>query len=173
MTLECILFAIPLIVLSLFLHSSGATKNAVTNQIMAAAQYSSNHSAIPQSAYALLADIVTGVGAGIYEELLFRLVLILSLLVLFQDVLGWGKSNSIVLAVLVSAALFGAHHHIDFLTGRPNQGDLFDWTKFVFRTMAGIYFAILFAIRGFGITAGTHAFYDIIATLINAVMFTR
>jgi selenocysteine-specific elongation factor len=30
-----------------------------------------------------------------------------------------------------------------------------------------------FAIRGFGITAGTHAFYDIIATLINALVFQR
>ena len=78
-----------------------------------------------------------------------------------------------MLAVLVSAALFGAHHHIDFLTGRPNQGDLFDWPKFAFRTMAGVYFAVLFAVRGFGITAGTHAFYDIIATLINALVFQR
>ncbi|HEY5504035.1 MAG TPA: hypothetical protein VIK28_02670, partial [Sedimentisphaerales bacterium] len=72
-----------------------------------------------------------------------------------------------------SAGLFGAHHHIDFLTGRANQGDLFDWAKFAFRTTAGVYFAALFAIRGFGITAGTHAFYDIIATLINALMFQQ
>ena len=52
-----------------------------------------------------------------------------------------------------------------------NQGDLFDWAKFTFRTIAGVYFAALFAIRGFGITAGTHAFYDIIATLITGLVF--
>ena len=43
--------------------------------------------------------------------------------------------------------------------------------EFVFRTLAGVYFACLFAMRGFGITAGTHAFYDIIAVLVNAVFF--
>jgi len=39
--------------------------------------------------------------------------------------------------------------------------------------MAGIYFAVLFAIRGFGITAGTHAFYNIIAVSITAPGFSR
>jgi membrane protease YdiL (CAAX protease family) len=169
MTLECILLAIPLIVLSLFLHSSAFASNWSAQCVPAAAQ----SSAAAQAQPSLLADIVTGIGAGIYEELLFRLILICLLLLLFQDVFGFGKNNSIVLAVLVSAALFGAHHHIDFLTGRPNQTDFFDWWKFIFRTMAGVYFAMLFAIRGFGITAGTHAFYDIIATLINALVFTR
>ena len=125
----------------------------------------------PQSS--LLADIVTGIGAGIYEELLFRLILICALMLVLQDVIGVNQHSAVIIAVLVSAALFGAHHHIDFLTGRANQGDLFDWAKFAFRTMAGVYFAALFAIRGFGITAGTHAFYDIIATLINALMFQR
>ncbi|MGA2094337.1 MAG: CPBP family glutamic-type intramembrane protease [Sedimentisphaerales bacterium] len=169
MTLECILLAIPLIVLSLFLHSSSVASNSSSQCIPAAAQ----SAAATQTQPSLLADIVTGIGAGIYEELLFRLILICVLLLLFQDVFGLGKNNSIVLAVLVSAALFGAHHHIDFLSGRPNRGDFFDWPKFIFRTMAGVYFAALFAIRGFGITAGTHAFYDIIATLINALVFTR
>ncbi|MGD0078886.1 MAG: CPBP family glutamic-type intramembrane protease [Sedimentisphaerales bacterium] len=169
MTLECILLAIPLIVLSLFLHSSSVASNSSSQYVSAASRLA----AVTQPAPSLLADIVTGIGAGIYEELLFRLILICVLLLLFQDCFGLGKNNSIVLAVLVSAALFGAHHHLDFLTGRPNQADFFDWPKFIFRTMAGVYFAALFAIRGFGITAGTHAFYDIIATLINATVFTR
>ena len=33
---------------------------------------------------------------------------------------------------------------------------------FLFRMLAGIYFALLFRLRGFGIAVGTHAFYDII-----------
>ncbi len=166
MAVECILLAVPLIVLSLFLHSSSVTNSATTVVGLAAGQ-----GAVTQGSPSLLADIVTGIGAGIYEELLFRLILITALLLLFQDVLGWGKSNSIVLAVLVSAAMFGAHHHIDFFSGQPNHGDIFNWAKFMFRTMAGVYFAFIFAFRGFGITAGTHAFYDIIATLVNAWAF--
>lgn len=173
MAIECVLLAIPLIVLSLFLHTSSVPKNSVAVNVPAAVQCAAEQSAAMQQGPTLLADIVTGIGAGIYEELLFRLALICVLMLLFQDVLGWGKNNSIVLAVLVSAALFAAHHHIDFLSGRPNQNDIFDWAKFAFRTIAGVYFAVLFAIRGFGITAGTHAFYDIIATLISALAFGR
>ena len=188
MALESMVWAIPLIVLSLFLNTSTVHRNSRTiDNAPVVAKLAADHkpapaplpnprqapSAAAQKTSALLADVVTGVGAGIYEELLFRLILICALLLLFQDVLGWGKGNSITLAVLVSAALFGAHHHIDLLSGRVNQQDAFDWAKFAFRTMAGVYFAVLFAVRGFGITAGTHAFYDIIATLINALVFRR
>ncbi len=121
----------------------------------------------------LLADIVTGIGAGIYEELIFRLILICVLMLLFEDVAGVSRKNSIILSVLASAALFSAHHHIVFVNGQLAPGALFNWTEFGFRTIAGVYFAVLFAIRGFGITAGTHAFYDIIATVINAIFFQR
>jgi len=123
--------------------------------------------------HSLLANVVTGIGAGIYEELIFRLVLICVLMIVFQDILGFSHTNSIVLSVLVSAALFSAHHHMDLLSGQVNHKDMFTWTEFGFRTIAGVYFAILFAVRGFGITAGAHAFYDIIATVINAVFFQQ
>ena len=203
MMIECVLLAIPLIVLSLFLNSATAPRHNQTNvaspnaviwqcaaqkkttaakqntsqtktQIQQPAQtYTPPATVKPKPQQSLLADIVTGIGAGIYEELLFRLILICALLLLLQDFLGVNQHSAVIIAVLVSAALFGAHHHIDFLTGRANQSDLFDWAKFAFRTAAGVYFAALFAIRGFGITAGTHAFYDIIATLINALVFQR
>jgi membrane protease YdiL (CAAX protease family) len=186
--------AIPLIVLSLFLNSTGAPKHSRANDLVPravvvqcaaeqnAAQAKTKYQqpkptptavAKPKPQSSLLADIVTGIGAGIYEELLFRLILICAIMLLLQDVIGINQHSAVIIAVLLSAALFGAHHHFDFLTGRANQSDLFDWSKFAFRTTAGVYFAALFAIRGFGITAGTHAFYDIIATLINAIIFQR
>jgi hypothetical protein len=37
--------------------------------------------------------------------------------------------------------------------------------------MAGIYFAAIFAIRGFAIAVGTHAFYDILAAFLNFWLF--
>jgi membrane protease YdiL (CAAX protease family) len=192
MTIECVLLAIPLIVLSLFLNSTTTPRHSQINDVtpttivvQCAAEQNAATAKIkyqqpkatvvakPKPQSSLLADIVTGIGAGIYEELLFRLILICALMLVLQDVIGVNQHSAVIIAVLVSAGLFGAHHHIDFLTGRANQGDLFDWAKFAFRTTAGVYFAALFAIRGFGITAGTHAFYDIIATLINALMFQR
>jgi membrane protease YdiL (CAAX protease family) len=124
------------------------------------------------AARSLMADVVTGVGAGIYEELVFRLILICALMVLFQDVIGIDHKNAVILSVLISAALFSAHHHhITFIDGQLGRGAPFSLAEFTFRTAAGVYFAGLFAIRGFGITAGTHAFYDIIATVINALFF--
>jgi hypothetical protein len=177
MVAECVLLAVPLIVLTLFLTSSGGSQaNAGWYRDGPAMSADGpltltavNGGAVPHRA--ILANIVTGIGAGIYEEMVFRLVLICLLMLLFQDALKLSHANSIVLSVLISAALFSAHHHIDFLTGRLNTGDPFNVTKFMFRTVAGVYFAALFAIRGFGITAGTHAFYNIIAVSITARFF--
>lgn len=190
MALECIGLAVPLIVLSLFLNSStrlqsnirqfdnsavpiqtqalGASFVAVDS--LSALNDTDGGAATSQS---LSASIVTGIGAGIYEELLFRLILICLLMLVFQDILRFSRKNAIILSVLVSAGLFSAHHHVVFLNGQLTLCAPIDWMAFAFRTIAGIYFAILFAIRGFAITAGTHAFYDIIAVLINAYFFHR
>ena len=189
MSVECILLAVPLIVLTLFLSGSAKSqaKMGWNNTGTAEIQTESPSACFSVEAYALssptadnrnpstihplLANIVTGIGAGIYEELVFRLILICLLMLLFQDVLKLTQTNSVVLSVLISAALFSAHHHIDFFSGQPNAIDPFNITKFIFRTIAGVYFATLFAFRGFGITAGTHAFYNIIAVSITAKFF--
>lgn len=162
MAVECVLLAAPLLVLSLFLNNSAPAANAAVLLRQGAGVSRS-----------LLAEVVTGVGAGIYEELLFRLILICLLMIVFQDLARVGHSSAIILSVLVSAALFSAHHHLVFFDGRFSLAAPFAWPVFIFRTIAGIYFATIFAIRGFGITAGTHGFYDILATLINALFFTR
>jgi len=154
MTIECVLLAVPLVVLSM-----------VVNRPVAAAALQAPDVA---SGAELLVNIVTGIGAGIYEELVFRLILICLLMLLFGDLLGMSRGRSVVFSVVISAALFSAHHHIFFVNGGFGVGEVFTPARFMFRTLAGIYFAILFAIRGFGIAAGTHVFYDIIAAVINA-----
>ncbi len=189
MAVECVLLAVPLVVLVLFINSLGqsqrdaawfdgtstaAQNTAITSCSAVTADSLPADSTEPGGAMSWkywVANIASGIGAGIYEELIFRLILICVLMMLFQDVLGLNHKSSIILSVLISAALFSAHHHIDFLSGQPNQRDLFNWMRFSFRTIAGVYFAVLFAIRGFGITAGTHAFYNIIAVSINARFF--
>jgi len=186
---ECVLLAVPLIVLTLSLNSSSGAETNMSRIENSAVRI---HSGAPPNCSSvaynhlssaadgtdkdeptrpILTNIVTGIGAGIYEELVFRLILICILMLILQDALRLNRKNSIVLSVLISAALFSAHHHIDFFSGQPNVIDPFNWTRFAFRTIAGIYFAFLFAIRGFGITAGTHAFYNIIAVSITARFF--
>jgi membrane protease YdiL (CAAX protease family) len=187
MAVECVLLAVPLIVLSIFLSSSGQWQGDIDQfaggavQIRAEAALSCSSvtdNISPEMLKGggdegkwegLLANIVTGIGAGIYEELVFRLILIIVLMMLFQDVLRLGHKVSIILSILISAALFSAYHHIVYLGGQFVQSSPFNWPEFGFRTIAGIYFAVLFAIRGFGITAGAHAFYDIIAVSMNAL----
>jgi len=169
MTLECIFLGVPLIVLSLLLNRNDvpAAPAAALVGLQAVAE--------PVSRL-LMVDIVTGIGAGIYEELIFRLILICLLMMLFQDALGLQKNNAIFVSVLISALLFSAHHHFFFADGRfygPESGavDPFTTGKFVFRTMAGVYFAALYAVRGFGIAAGTHAFYNILAAVLKILVF--
>jgi len=189
MIIECVLLAMPLIVLSLFL--SGLAKP--TGEVIQSSHHmtedrlltsdpstalrasfcllSSVFNSNDAASKSLLADIVTGIGAGIYEELIFRLILMCILMVVLEDLMGLSHKGSITLAVLVSAALFSAHHHVFFVNGHFESSLPFSWREFSFRTVAGTYFAVLFAIRGFGITVGTHAFYDIMAALINAAFF--
>ena len=92
-------------------------------------------------------------------------------MLLFQDILGLTHTTSMIIAIGISAALFSLHHHVIFMNGRFDQTAVFSWSPFLFRTIAGVYFAGLFAVRGFGITAGTHAFYDILAAAMNVFFF--
>jgi hypothetical protein len=105
-------------------------------------------------------QIVSYLGAGIYEETLFRLLLFAGLLRLFS----WSDARTSLaagfLAALGSALLFAGAHHIG-----PN-GDPFNAYVFSFRTFAGLYFAWLYQTRGFGIAVGAHAGYDVLVGLI-------
>ncbi len=93
-------------------------------------------------------------GAGIYEEMLFRLILVPVVLGI-ATLLALRGSVRVAAAIVVTSALFSAAHY----TGV--HGDAFDWFSFSFRFLAGAFFALLFVWRGFGIAAGTHALYDI------------
>jgi hypothetical protein len=94
-------------------------------------------------------------GAGVYEETIFRLALIPGLLGLLR-LLQAPSVLASTLAVSGSALLFSLAHH----AGAP--GEAFTWFAFIFRWFAGIYFAAVFLTRGFGIAVGTHAAYDIL-----------
>jgi hypothetical protein len=185
MAAECIVLAIPLIVLSLLLNrpvtvpqqQGGVHANAAVvaseshGKVIACVQSMPASRPQAQGKNQFLVNMITGIGAGIYEELLFRLILICALMLILQDIIGLEHTPSMVTAILVSAALFSLHHHIIFMHGRFDQTAVFSWPPFLFRTIAGVYFAGLFAVRGFGITAGTHAFYDILAAAMNAFFF--
>lgn len=183
MSIECTVMAVPLVVLSLMFNTRSSevppNDSPVAIQSVSTVPSAPIVSTVPGCSAAplepqaavsdsLLTDIVTAIGAGIYEELVFRLILLILLMMLFQDLLNFTDSQAIVFSILISAILFSLHHHWLFIEGRFQIGEPFEPIRFLFRTLAGIYFAVLYAVRGFGIAAGTHAFYDIIAALIKA-----
>lgn len=98
--------------------------------------------------------LMLSLGAGLYEELLFRVLLVGSIAWVGQRVLGWRPLVAGLWAVLIGATVFSAFHYIG------PYGDRLTTYSFVFRAIAGIAFSALYLLRGFGITAWTHALYD-------------
>jgi membrane protease YdiL (CAAX protease family) len=107
-----------------------------------------------------LADLVLYCGAGIYEELLFRGFLLGVLLAGFRRLFA-NQKIAIVTATLLGALLFSTFHYIG------PAADVFTLGGFIQRMLAGLYFSALFVWRGFGITAASHAIYDIFVGIIN------
>jgi Type II CAAX prenyl endopeptidase Rce1-like len=107
-----------------------------------------------------LTAVIGFIGAGVYEETLFRLMLVPTLFAILK-LLQMPQVLSSSWAVTASALLFALAHH----AGSP--GEAFTWYAFVFRWMAGVFFAWVFVIRGFGIAVGTHTAYDILVGWIG------
>ncbi len=104
-------------------------------------------------------QLMISLGAGIYEELLFRVLLVAGLAALARRVLRVGEVGAGALATLVGALVFSAFHYIGPL------GDRLELGSFTFRAVAGVLFSALYLTRGFGIAAWTHALYDVFLTL--------
>jgi hypothetical protein len=106
-------------------------------------------------------QVVLSLGAGIYEELLFRVLMVGGLLVLLSA-LGMRRTNASWASAILAALLFSAFHYIG-----PYAYPL-ELQSFTFRFIAGLAFSGLFLLRGFGIAAWTHALYDVFLVLVGA-----
>jgi membrane protease YdiL (CAAX protease family) len=104
---------------------------------------------------AAVGQVVTFIGAGIYEEVVFRLALY-GLLCGVLTTAQVPARTAVILAAVTSAILFAAAHHVG------PHGEPIDGFNFLFRMMAGLYFTALYQFRGFGIAVGSHACYDVL-----------
>lgn len=102
--------------------------------------------------------LAASLGAGLYEELVFRLLLTGGLLWLLSR-LGFKPGAATGVAVLASSVVFSLFHYIGPL------GEPFRLASFMFRFVAGMVLAVLFAWRGFAVAAWTHALYDVFLLL--------
>jgi len=101
------------------------------------------------------AKLTSALGAGIYEELLFRFILVSFLLLIFEKLLGGKKNIYTVLAIAIAAILFSAFH---YLGGRESFG----WDSFAYRFWAGAILGVLFVVRGIGVAVYTHTIYNLL-----------
>lgn len=102
--------------------------------------------------------IIMDLGAGVYEEFVFRFVLFTLLSLVLKDVLKLHGILAYGLMMLGSGLIFAAYHYCS-----PTEH--FILRIFAFRALAGVYFGAIFLLRGFGITAFSHSAYDLIVTL--------
>jgi membrane protease YdiL (CAAX protease family) len=109
-----------------------------------------------------IANLVLYCGAGIYEELVFRAFLLGILIAVFDNFFHMKRTSAIATAVILGALLFSAFHYIG------PSGDSFTVGSFLQRALGGLYFSVLYATRGFGVAAASHAIYDILVGLVFA-----
>lgn len=98
------------------------------------------------------------IGAGLYEELLFRLLGITLAMLVFEDVLRMGKKWAVPCALVATSVAFSWYHH-------PYSDAGVDWGLATYFTLAGAYFGLVFVSRGFGIAVGVHALYDLVVLI--------
>jgi hypothetical protein len=104
-------------------------------------------------------ELILSLGAGIYEELVFRLILVSLLVALLRLFVPEGKVRYMIAAV-IGALIFSAVHYVGAL------GDVFTLQSFTFRFLMGLALNAIFLWRGFGIAAMTHALFDVFVTLM-------
>jgi membrane protease YdiL (CAAX protease family) len=97
--------------------------------------------------------LVISAGAGFHEELIFRVILMGGLAWILAGITG--KRRAWIVALVISSLAFSLAHHIG------PAGEAFTFSAFVYRTLAGVFFALIYQIRGFAVAAWTHALYDV------------
>ena len=105
------------------------------------------------------AEIVLVLGAGIYEELVFRLLLITTLTLLLTEFARLRALHAMIASGVLSAMIFAACHCA------PIGAEPFEGGAFAMRAASGGYLAMVFLSRGIGVSAGCHVAYNVISVL--------
>jgi hypothetical protein len=116
--------------------------------------------ASPPAQGGVIDAVILGLGAGLYEEVVFRLIFVAGGYLLLRRVLGVDPIWAVVVPLILSSLAFSAFHHIGPF-GEPWSAPVF-----VFRFLAGAVLGVLFVYRGFAVACWTHALYDTFLLLV-------
>ncbi|HEY5950813.1 MAG TPA: CPBP family glutamic-type intramembrane protease [Kofleriaceae bacterium] len=98
-------------------------------------------------------SVVAALGAGVHEELVFRLGLFAGFVALLG---GLERRFAVGLALVTSSLLFAAAHHLGV------HGEPFTMHAFAFRAFAGAAFGAMFWFRSFAHAVYAHVLYDLV-----------
>ena len=110
--------------------------------------------ASPVESLSILQQLALSLGAGLYEELFFRVLLVSALLWIFNHFFS-KKAAAYTAAIFLAAVIFSLAHYIGVM------GDPFTFGSFLFRFLFGLALNAIYIWRGFGMAAWTHAIYDL------------
>lgn len=150
-----VVFALVVGVITAQLLGAAGLLSAVTGVMQVTEQQVAPLETLPRSA-----RIMLSLGAGLYEEIVFRVLLVTVLTAAVRSLLGASTTAAAVVAVVLSAFVFSAFHYVG------PYGDPLQVHSFTFRFIAGLAFSALYVTRGFGITAWTHANYDLLVLVL-------
>jgi len=115
----------------------------------------------PMDQFGFPTQIMISLGAGLYEELVFRVLLVSGLAAVGRGLLGMKPGSSATVAIVAGALIFSGFHYLG------PYGDPFEVDSFTFRAIAGLLFSGLYLARGFGIAAWSHALYDVFLAVVQ------
>lgn len=102
--------------------------------------------------------VMAAAGAGVHEEILFRLGLLSAIVALMEAAVGEAPFVTPLFAVVVSSVLFSLAHYLG-----PEPFQVY---SFLFRACAGALFGALFLVRGLAVAVYTHTLYDLVVFLL-------
>lgn len=157
MTVESVFWTMPLLVIGQMVFRLFQAPPQLAGMALAGAEDGGRLVVLTKPALATIA-----IGAGLYEELLFRLVGITAIHAVAADLLRIKDGPARAVAVFVSAAAFAFYHDVMLASGG------IDPARLAIFTLAGLYFGTVFVLRGFGIVVAVHALYDLAVLVLLA-----
>ncbi len=157
MLLEAVGWAIPLLVIGavISLRLSPSPQAALQLSALSPMAAVDPQAAEPWGAWRM--GMMLSLGAGIFEELVFRLFGLNLFRFITSALFGKGSAIGMAIAMACTSLLFMAAHFV-------SRDNVFEGSKALFYVFGGVYFAIIYQWRGFGIAAATHVLFDVMVT---------
>jgi hypothetical protein len=156
MVLESAILTMPMIVLGHLLASMLGVNGSASMLVEGATAATQASPVMPSP---VMRSATIAVGAGLYEELLFRLIGIAIVHLILVDLAGIKDRAGQLLAVLLTAILFAFYHESGYLSDA-------DPGTIVYYTVLGVCFGGIYLTRGFGIAVGVHVLFDAVILIL-------